>query len=94
MKLLMVVVDEACKEEVEVALQRAGVAGFTEIPGAVGMGTSGPRLGSAAFPKTSAVILSFVEDDQVAALKERVRTDCPARARPHLVTWTVEPHSI
>jgi len=89
-KLLMAVVDEACKEELEVILTRAGVTGYTEIPHAVGMGTSGPRLGSAAFPKTSAIVLTFVEDDEAAKLAATVRAQCPAAGRVHLITWGVE----
>ncbi len=90
MKLLMAIVDEACKEELEVVLRRAGVSGYTELPRAAGMGTSGPRLGSAAFPKTSAIILTFVEDDEAAKLAAAVRAQCPAEGRAHLVTWSVE----
>ena len=90
MKLLMALIDEGCVEELEVVLKRAGVSGYTEIPGAVGMGTSGPRLGSAAFPKTSAVVLTFLEDADVARVAAAVHGQCPAKGRVHLVTWGVE----
>ena len=90
MKLLMALVDEGCKEELEVLLTRAGVSGFTEIPRAAGIGTSGPRLGSAAFPKTSAIVLTFVEDVDVARVAAAVRAGCPAEGRLHLFTWGVE----
>jgi hypothetical protein len=89
-KLLMALIDEGCKEELEVVLRRAGVTGYTEIPHAVGMGTSGPRLGSAAFPRTSAVVLTFVEDGDAARVAAAVRAQCPAKGRVHLVTWGVE----
>jgi hypothetical protein len=89
-KLLMALIDEGCKEELEVILTRAGVPGYTEIPHAVGMGTSGPRLGSAAFPKTSAIVLTFVEDGDVARVAAAVRDQCPAKGRVHLITWRVE----
>lgn len=90
MKLLMALIDEACKEELEVVLTRAGVTGYTEIPHAVGMGTSGPRLGSAAFPKTSAVVLTFVEEAEVGRVAAAIRAQCPAKGRVHLITWGVE----
>ena len=90
MKLLMALVDESCKEELEILLTRAGVAGFTEIQRAAGMGTSGPRLGSAAFPKTSAIVLTFVEDADVARVAAAVRAGCPEKGRLHLFTWGVE----
>ena len=90
MKLLMALIDAACKEELEVVLRRAGVTGYTEIPNAVGMGTSGPRLGSAAFPKTSAVVLAFVEEADVERVGAAIHAQCPARGRVHLITWGVE----
>ena len=90
MKLLMAIVDEGCKEELEVVLTRAGVTGYTEIPHAVGMGTSGPRLGSAAFPKTSAVVLTFVEDEEAARVAAAVQAQCSAKGRVHLISWGVE----
>jgi hypothetical protein len=65
------------------------VSGYTEIPHTVGMGTTGPRLGSAAFPKTSAIVLTFVEDDEAAKVAEAVRDQCPAKGRVHLITWGV-----
>jgi hypothetical protein len=89
-KLLMALIDEACKEELEVVLTRAGVTGYTEIPHAVGMGTSGPHLGSAAFPRTSAVVLTLLEDADVARVAAAVRAQCPAKGRVHLITWGVE----
>ena len=60
MKLLMLIVDETRKEELEVFLNRAGVLGYTEIQHAVGFGSTGLRLGSRAFPKTSAVIFTVI----------------------------------
>jgi hypothetical protein len=89
-KLLMALIDEGCKEELEVVLTRAGVAGYTEIPHAIGMGTSGLRLGSAAFPRTSAIVLTFVEDGDAGRVAAAVRAQCPAKGRVHLVTWGVE----
>ena len=90
MKLLMAIIDEGCKEELEVVLRRAGVTGYTEIPNAFGMGTSGPRLGSAAVPRTSALVLTFVEDADARRVAAAVHAQCPAKGRVHLITWGVE----
>lgn len=91
MKLLMLIVDEARKEELEVFLGRAGVAGYTELPGAVGMGTTGPRLGSRAFPKTSAVIFTFVEPEALDALVADLKAYCKeCGERLRMVAWGVE----
>ncbi len=91
MKLLMLIVDESRKEELEVFLNRAGVVGYTEIPHAIGVGETGPRLGSRAFPKTSAIIFTVVEaaaaDGLVRDLKEYCR-DCGERLK--IIVWGVE----
>lgn len=76
MKLLMIIVDETHKEEVETFLRRSGVPGFTEIPHLLGSGATGPRLGSSAFPKTSALILSILEDGMIPRLRDSIREFC------------------
>lgn len=76
MKLLLAVVEGSHKEEIETLLQKAGASGYTEIPNALGVGMTGPRLGSRAFPKTSAVIFSALEDDALVRLREEIRTYC------------------
>ena len=92
MKLLMLIVDESRKEELEVFLSHAeGVVGFTELPHAIGVGTTGLRLGSRAFPSTSAVIFTVVAEDAaqrlVAALKEHCR-ECGEKLK--MFGWQVE----
>jgi hypothetical protein len=91
MKLLMLIVDEARKEELEVFLHRAGVTGHTEIPGAFGVGSTGQRLGSRAYPKTSAVIFTIVEPEVVSRLVQQIREyceDCGERLKA--IVWDVE----
>ncbi len=91
MKLLMLIVDEAKKETLEVFLNRAGVLGYTEIPHAVGVGTTGPRLGSGAFPKTSAVIFTIVEATAVDALVADLKVHCEdCGEKVKAVVWGVE----
>lgn len=92
MTLLMLIVDEARKEKLEVFLSHAeGVVGFTEIPHAIGMGTTGLRFGSRAFPATSAVIFTVVarQDSQrlVEALREHCR-ECGEKLK--IFSWPVE----
>ncbi len=57
MKLLMIIVDTECREEVEVLFQHNGVTGYSEIPNAHGVGATGVRMGSGAHPKTSSHLL-------------------------------------
>lgn len=91
MKMVMIVVDDSKKEELEVVLGRAGVAGFTEISRASGLGTTGPRLGSGAFPRTSAIVFSVLTAEALAGLRATLRgfcEDCGERLR--IVAWEVE----
>ena len=91
MKLLMLIVDEERKEELEVFLNRAGVLGYTEIQHAVGVGSTGLRLGSRAFPKTSAVIFTVIQAEALEALVREVKAFCEDCGE-HLkaIVWGVE----
>lgn len=89
--MVMLVVDDARKEELEVVLDEAGVAGFTELSRAAGRGATGPRMGSRAFPRTSAVVFSILGDDALEGLAQKLRdfcADCGERLR--MVSWEVE----
>ena len=91
MKLLMIIVDSACREEVEVLFQRNGVTGYSEIPGAHGVGETGIRMGSGAHPKTSSIFFTVVEPDQVEPLKKALCTYCDACERHmKMIQWGVE----
>ncbi len=90
-KLLMLIVDENHKEELEAFLNRSGVVGYTEIPRALGVGSSGPRLGSRAFPGTSAVIFTVLSAESLDRLVEDIRAyckDCGQRLK--MLVWGVE----
>lgn len=91
MKLLMLIVEETKKEELEVLLNRSGVVGYTEIPRAIGVGTTGPRLGSRAFPLTSAVIFTVLSADALDRLVREIKefcADCGERLK--MIVWGVE----
>ena len=91
MKMLMLIVERDVRERVETILSEKNVRGFTEIPTVFGTGTSGPRLGSRAFPGTSSIIFSILEDDQVAGVMESLETDCAACPhKVHTIVWGVE----
>jgi hypothetical protein len=90
MKMLMAIIDNRRKEELELLLQREGVAGWTEIPHVHGMGTTGQRLESAAFLGSSAIIQALVEDERIQSLVEVIHAYC-AQCREHikLLHWDV-----
>ncbi len=89
MKMLMVLAGTAVREDVEIALERSGVAGYTEVD-ARGFGATGRHLGSAAFPKTSTIIMSFVADEDVPKLRAALQALPGAGPRPHVITWGLE----
>ncbi len=91
MKMLMAVIDESKKEELEVFLNRSGVHGYTELSHAAGLGSSGPRLGSSAFPRTSAVIFTVLPDEALGRLMEGVDQFCATCGEDlRMFSWDVE----
>ncbi len=91
MKLLMIIVDGERKEELEAFLNRAGVLGYTEIPRTVGLGTTGPRLGSRAFPKTSAIIFTVIAAEALETLVSDIKSYCKGcDERLKMIVWGVE----
>ncbi len=69
MKMLLIVVNKSCRDQLEVLLKEAGVSGYTEVPEVLGMGRSGMRLGSGAFPRTSVLVFTVVPEDKVAEIR-------------------------
>jgi hypothetical protein len=91
MKMVLIVVDETKKEELEVVLEEAGVVGYTELAPAAGLGTTGWKLGSRAFPRSSAVIFSVLEPSALSELTAKVRTFCEhCGERLRMVAWEIE----
>lgn len=91
MKMVMLVIDEARKEELEVVLEGAGVAGYTELSRAAGRGTTGPKLGSRAFPRTSAVVFTVLSAEALAGLRTTLGSfcaDCGERLK--MFAWDAE----
>jgi hypothetical protein len=91
MKLLMIIVESHCREELEVLFQRRGITGYTEIPNAHGVGETGVRMGSRAHPTTSSIFFTVVEEDQVVGLKETICSFCDASEKNmRMIQWGVE----
>jgi len=91
MKLLMIIVDTECREELEVLFKHHGVTGYSEIPNAHGVGETGIRMGSGAHPKTSSIFFTVVEPDMVVPLKEGLCAYCKACERNmKMIQWGVE----
>jgi hypothetical protein len=91
MKMLMVIVDESKKEELEVFLERSGVRGYTEVTHTAGMGSSGPRLGSSAFPRTSALVFTLLSEEALAKLQAGVDQFCATCGEElRMIAWDAE----
>ncbi len=91
MKLLMIIVDSECREELEVLFKHHGVTGYSEIPNAHGVGMTGVRMGSGAHPKTSSIFFTVVEPDLVVPLKEGLCAYCDAcEHKMKMIQWGVE----
>ena len=91
MKLLMIIVDSECREEVEVLFRHNKVTGYSEIPNAHGIGHTGIRMGSRAHPKTSSIFFTVVEAEQVEPLKKALCSYCEACERHmKMIQWGVE----
>ena len=91
MKLLMIIVDTHCREDLEVLLQRNGVAAYSEIPNAHGVGTSGVFMGSGAHPATLSIFFTVLEDQQVESIKQTIVSFCQASdEKMRMIQWAVE----
>ncbi|NUO20036.1 hypothetical protein HUU59_11355 [bacterium] len=91
MEMLVVFAKAELREEIELVLTKQGVPGFTEIPDAHGVGTSGVRMGSAVHPKTS-VILMTVVDTELRSRIVQILKDYTKVCNCHIscVYWPVE----
>lgn len=90
-RMMVIVVDADVRGEVEVLLRKAGAHGYTELGPAVGWGDTGPRLGSGAFPGTSAVLFTVLDaeaESQVRIALAGFEEDESRRVRAY--AWTVE----
>jgi Nitrogen regulatory protein P-II len=91
MQMLMIVVESTHKEKVEAALSEHRVLGYTEIPTVYGMGQTGMRLGSRAFPETSSIIFTVLEKGKVGELLKAIDGDCTdCRAKMRMIVWEVQ----
>jgi len=90
MKMLMVIIDNRRKEELELLLRRAGVEGYTEIPNVHGFGTSGEKMGSAVAPGTNSIIFVLTDGERLPKLIETIQGYCQAcREHIRLLHWDV-----
>lgn len=73
MKLILIFVDSDHAADVEDALDRHGIVGYSEIPQVLGKGVTGRKLGTRAFPGSSALYFAAVEPDAALGLVDALR---------------------
>ena len=86
MKLVLIVFNFIYDEPVRAIIERLRLPGFTEVPRVFGTGESGRRFGTHAFPGHDTMLLTVVQEDQVAALIEELasfKQGLAERARRH-----------
>jgi hypothetical protein len=91
MRMLMIVVESTHQERVEAALTEQRVLGYTQIPTVYGSGQTGMRLGSRAFPETSSIIFTVVEETKAEELLAAIDSSCAdCRQAMRVIVWKVE----
>lgn len=91
MEMLVVFAKAELREEIELLLTKQGVPGFTEISEAHGVGSSGPRMGSAVHPRTSVVLMTVVDSDlrqRIVEILKEFERECNCNVS--CVYWPVE----
>ena len=73
MKLLLIVVDSDHATDVEGVLEASHVPGYTEVPNALGKGHTGRKLGTRAFPGSSAMYFAALPDGECRSLCDELR---------------------
>lgn len=74
MKLLLLVVPRELRDDAEAALEEAAGAGFTEVPGVYGEGSTGPRFGSRQAPDVSDLVFAAIAHEKLPAAREALAT--------------------
>ena len=72
MKMVMLIVDSDHAEEIEQMCEECDVPGYSKIPDVLGMGTTGKKQGSRAFPGSSTLYFAALRDDCLEPLKQKL----------------------
>jgi uncharacterized protein YaaQ len=91
MKMLMIITSSDCRSEVETFLKEQNVPGWTEIPTVFGEGHTGPKFGSWAFPGTSTIVFSVVENERFDGIMTILKEHCTkCKYNSHILSWDVD----
>jgi uncharacterized protein YaaQ len=73
MKMVLMIVDAGHSDEIKRMLLDCDVPGYSELPDVLGMGTTGKKLGSRAFPGSSTLFMVALEQHCVDLLREKLQ---------------------
>jgi nitrogen regulatory protein PII len=75
MKAVMIIFNQANTERVEFMLDKLNIRGFTWFSDVKGRGseTGEPRMGSHTWPEMNEAVITFVNEDQVDIILEKVK---------------------
>jgi nitrogen regulatory protein PII len=73
MKMLLIVYNTSCEEEIRSVLKDRGVRHFTQIPKVFGQGEAGAVEGSLLCPGQNAMVLVVLPDEEAHRVAEAVR---------------------
>ncbi|MGM9775045.1 MAG: PG0541 family transporter-associated protein [Candidatus Egerieousia sp.] len=94
MKAVFIAYNEAMEDHVLEALHKSFIKGYTAWEHIKGVGSNDgePHLGSHAWPTMNSGIITFVEDDLVKGLKERLKKADEENSRLGLrfFSWSVD----
>lgn len=72
MKMVMMIVDSDHTDEIERMCEDCNVPGYSKIPDILGMGTTGKKQGSRAFPGSSTLYFAALDNDCLEPLKQKL----------------------
>lgn len=75
MKMIMVVCPEKRREDIRGLINKSEVHAYTEMDDVTGVGETGKKLGTHAWPEKSLIIFTVVSDDKKDALMKALK-DC------------------
>lgn len=94
MKAVMIVFNHGITEEVDEALEKLNIKGFTRFVDVHGQGSEKgePHLGTHIWPSKNAVVITVIEDNLVESLLEKIKeiNEEAEEQGIHAFVWAIE----
>ncbi|HSH74252.1 MAG TPA: hypothetical protein VLA09_00995 [Longimicrobiales bacterium] len=90
-RMMVIFVDSSHADDVTAILEDCDLTGYSELPGVLGKGLTGRKLGSRAFPGSSTCFLAAMSAECATRLTERLEALSDARGvREGLKLYSLE----